>query len=313
MKNFWKSKKTPSLLGIDTSNGAVKITELTKKAGYFLVTSCTRAPYSNENDITVVLGRALDDIGGRGKSVAIALPDAFTLTQKTYLDATLKEDEISMRVYDEASKYFNVTADALCLDFQILDGASEGGQEIKEQQKKCVFWVAVKKSLLEMNMRPLIQSGLAVDVVEITSLSLQRAYSAILSKDVLRHQVIAIAHFYDYALLLIVLRDATCIYTAMEFYGNNGGGLGEEACTDALKKALRLFYASFPGELLPLVYLSCDDVLLGDISKNMSESMMKIDVSSVFINMAEICAAQKYSSYEFLPSLGLAMRGHDPY
>jgi Tfp pilus assembly PilM family ATPase len=304
MKILWKHKKTPSLLGVDTSHGSVKITELTKKGGSFFVTSCIKISYSKESEITAALRQGLNDIDGHGKNTAIALPDTSALIQKTLLDARLNEDEISIYVHDEASKYFNIPIDQLCLDFQIVSPLYR--DEIKPKQKKCVYWVAVKKSLLDIHTQPIMQAGLSVKIIEIVSLSLQRVYSAILPKDVLRHQTILIAHFYETELLLIALKNDECLYATTATFG-------DETHLETLKNTLNVFYASSQRELFPTIYLSCDPIFFDEITKNMREPITRIDISPLFINIAETCIAKKYSLFEFLPSLGLAMRGYDPY
>ncbi|MDF3054909.1 MAG: type pilus assembly protein PilM [Gammaproteobacteria bacterium] len=311
MKNIWKKKRSPALLGITISNGSVKAIELTKKSGKFLVTSCAKSFYESENDFHHALQHVLDEIDGHGKQVAIALPDSLVMLQKISLDMALSEAEIFMCVQDEASKYFNVPAGELFLDVAILENShkdvsslllnASSGTLAKDYQKQEVVWAAAKKEEVAARMQPFITLGLKISIVDVVSLTLQRVYSL---EPTALNKTVGIAHFDGQALLFIILKNLESIYITVQPYI-----YPFDACK-TLKQALTLFYASSQRDVPSVVFVSSDGFCLDDIQKDIQIQIANVELSS-FKNLQEICTVKKYSPSEFLLNLGLAMRTND--
>lgn len=182
--NFFRPA-APSLLGVDISSSSIKLVELValpKNAGYklerYAIEPLPKGALQDDHiDNIELVGSALQSgwkrLGSRIKNVALALPAAAVITKKIRLPAGLSEDDMEYQVEAEAGQYIPFALDEVNLDFQVLDAATQGEEEVE------VLIAASRKVNIEDFLGVAQAAGLKAVVVDVETYARERAFELV--------------------------------------------------------------------------------------------------------------------------------------
>ncbi|MPS97094.1 MAG: pilus assembly protein PilM [Pseudomonas sp.] len=170
-------KDAGSLLGVEITSDSVRMLQLQRRRGRCQVLGWAVEPIdlpsvgeqlADSERIVSALRRAHRRTGIRQRQVAMALPANQVICKVCQLPAGQSETELEAQLLLDADQLFPFPLEDLALDFQIL-GASPVQPGTLD-----VMVVACRQSALDPFEALFLDAGLALEVVEVDSLALQR-------------------------------------------------------------------------------------------------------------------------------------------
>jgi len=213
------------LIGLDISSSAVKVLELSRRGGRFVVEAYAVEPLPpnvvSDKQITdpravgEVIARAVGRAGTRTKHAAVAVSGSSVITKIISLPSSLKEDDMEEQIRAEADQYIPYPIDEVSLDFQVV------GPSTREKDTVDVLLAACRREQVDQRVAALEVAGLTATVVDIEAYALENACQF------LTHQMpsggvgktIAIVDMGASTTSLLVLHDLQTVYTRDQAFG----------------------------------------------------------------------------------------------
>ena len=178
-------------IGIDISQHAIKIVELSRSQGRFKLQGYAMEPLpaglmddqtgAEAKSVVPVLVRALEQAAVRARDVIIAVPDGQVICKTLEVEAGLSEVELELHVRLEAEQHIPCALDDMALDFEVLEHLSSQPGRVN------VLMGACRQEALEWHRSVLTGAGLIPRVVAVQSHALGRGVGAMtagLARDV---------------------------------------------------------------------------------------------------------------------------------
>ncbi len=223
------------MLGLDIGSTSVKLLELSRSGGEYLVESYGVEPLpenavveKNISDIEGVgeaIGRLIERCKSKLKLAALAVAGSAVITKTIEMSAELTDDELEEDIQDQADQYIPYPLEEVALDFEV-----QGPSPRSEEQVE-VLLAACRSENVEMREAALEIGGLKAKVVDIEAHCMQRAFELMRDQfseegDDEDEQVIAIVDIGATMTTLSVLTGSGPPYTREQLFG--GKQLTEE-------------------------------------------------------------------------------------
>ncbi len=170
----------PRLLGIDLSDSAVKVVEVSKVGKRFQVEGYGTEPLPtgamenhNPSDMDVIataIKKAMRSGGMRLKQAVVAVPTSSVITRTLSMPKSYTEDDIEANIQLEAAQYIPFPLDDIHLDFQMLPNASTN------PDMQSVMLVASRKENVDLREEALKEAGLKAMIVDVEAYGIENAY-----------------------------------------------------------------------------------------------------------------------------------------
>src|SRR5438046_4529786 len=221
-------RKSPPLIGIDTSSSALKLVELAEsgKGAYrlerYAIEPLPRDVVSDGNianldQVSDALRRAHKRLGTRNRNIAMALPTAMVITKKIIVPAGQTEEELELQVETEANQYIPFALDEVNLDFQILGPALNNRDEVE------VLIAASRKEKVEDRVAIADAAGLRPRVMDVESYATEEAFRMIAPSlpANARDQNVALIDIGAHVMHFYVLRNNQILFSRDQAFGGN--------------------------------------------------------------------------------------------
>lgn len=169
----------PRVLGIDISNAAIKLIELSKSGqsyrvdGYGVVPMVEGAVVDkhikNSSEVSEMLARLVKYARTSNTHVAVALPDSFVFTKIIQMEAGLEDEDIESQIMIDADKYIPYPLHEVSLDFSII------GPNATDDKLVDVLLIASRAEYIHTLTEVMEDAGLTLNVVDVQSYALERA------------------------------------------------------------------------------------------------------------------------------------------
>jgi type IV pilus assembly protein PilM len=174
---------TQSICGIDLSSSAIKVLQINKKGDRFIVDNYA-IKYLNSGiikDKKIIDRQAVVEAIKAvmleskiiGKKVCIAIPSAIAISKTIEVDSIISDKDVGNEILLEADKHIPYPIAEVNIDYEILK------DKITAAGKKEVILVACKTEDIDQRVAIFTDAGLEVEVVDIESFALQRAFSLV--------------------------------------------------------------------------------------------------------------------------------------
>lgn len=180
--NFFKAKTTP-LIGVDISSSSIKVLELSRVHGRYIVEnygiellpmqSVVEKNIKEVNKVGEALRRLLKRIGCSRQFSAVAVAGSSVLTRIIQLHADLSEDEMADQIEVEADRYIPYPLEEVYYDFEV-QGPSQKHPELVD-----VLLAASRIETLDTRVATIADAGLKATVVDVEGLAMERAFGLI--------------------------------------------------------------------------------------------------------------------------------------
>ena len=175
--------KSSSAIGLDVGPSTVKLVELSRsRQGVVTLCRLGRAPLKTGavvdgqiemlDEVSSVVRALVDRCGVKTRRVVMALPTKNVILRRARFRADIAEDELALRVENEASGFVPFPVEELSLDFSVLGPAAGNASEIE------VLIAAARRDRVEDRLALAESAGLDPLVVEVESNGCQLALQA---------------------------------------------------------------------------------------------------------------------------------------
>lgn len=217
--------KNQSHLGVDISDCAIKVIELTSKNGSLIVTGCAIEPLP-EN---VVVANDIKDSETAGKALLsavqkanlstdqaiIALPSPLVMTETIQVNKNLSDAEIEIEVLNDAARIVPYSLDDINMDFSVI------GPTANNENTLDVLYIAARTEFIRQRISTLEIANLIPTAIDVEAYAMAR--SARQERDKFPEkgldQVIAIVDIGATSTTLTVLKNFNVIFCREEIFG----------------------------------------------------------------------------------------------
>ena len=225
-------KKSAPIIGIDVSEAAVKLLELSHRGSTYQVESYaveSLAPNSvaekTINDIDAVgeaIARVVEKSGTKTKDAAICVAGSSVITKVIKMPAGLSADDMESQIQIEADQHIPFPLDQVALDFEVQNESEEEGKEAE------VLLAAARSEIVDNCVASLELGGLNAKVVDIEAFTIENTIKWISQNfpSGVSTDAIAVADIGSRSTTFSVLEDLKVIYSRDEAFG--GAQLNEE-------------------------------------------------------------------------------------
>lgn len=182
MFGFLKPKKTP-LVGVDISSSSIKILELSRTQGRYVVENygieflpTQSVVERNIKDVTIVgaaISKLIKRMGSKRSFAAVAVAGSSVLTRTIQLSADLNEAEMADQIEIEADRYIPYPLEEVYYDFEVLDPMPKHPEFVN------VLLAATRVETLDLRVAAIVAAGLKATVVDVEGLAMERAFELI--------------------------------------------------------------------------------------------------------------------------------------
>ncbi|VVC76661.1 hypothetical protein AQUSIP_19850 [Aquicella siphonis] len=246
MRYFFTS---PPLIGIDIQSSAIRIAQLKKIAGGYLVEQAGAAdlPEGVMTDdrvrdwscITEVLSKLVHTYGLRGLAAAVSLPVSLVRMQYVALPCGMPQAAIESEIHAQVQKDFPGMRDALCVDFKIGPESSAGDPD--------VFFVAARREYVTQYMNAVNAAGLNLKIVDIDIHALERVLDMAAYGPGLNREAHAIVYVIREAVSLLIFWNDEILFHQHWARAEADENLAQ------LSSRIHLFHAAFPGKSISVL------------------------------------------------------------
>ncbi len=170
----------PRLLGIDLSDSAVKVVEVSKSGKRFQIEAYGAEPLPqgamenhNPSDMDVIstaLKKLTRAAGIKIREAVVAVPTSSVITRTIAMPKAYSEDDIEANIQLEASQYIPFPIEDIHLDFQILTTANSN------PDLQNVLLVASRKENVDLREEALKEAGIKANIVDVEAYGIENAY-----------------------------------------------------------------------------------------------------------------------------------------
>lgn len=229
------------MVGVDISSTSVKLLELTQVGGRFRVDCYSVAPLFpdsfEQSDIKDVesVGEAIKLVvnrsGARTNHAAVAVPGSSVITKIIQVDSRLEEYDMEAQVDLEASRFVPYPMEEVSIDFEVISPNQNNPDKVD------VLVAASRTEQVDSRVEALRLGGLTVDVVDVESYAMERAFPLITDQlpNEGKDKTIAIIDIGSIVTSITILHDLMTIYTHEEVFGG-------KQLTEAIQRRYGLTY-----------------------------------------------------------------------
>ena len=203
-------------IGIDISQHAIKIVELSRSQGRFKLQGYAMEPLpaglmddqtgAEAKSVVPVLVRALEQAAVMARDAIIAVPDGQVICKTLEVEAGLSEVELELHVRLEAEQHIPCALDDMALDFEVLEHLSSQPGRVN------VLMGACRQEALEWHRSVLTGAGLIPRVVAVQSHALGRGVGA-MTAGLARDVAVAVVDGAARAGVLSIVQQGRVIYS----------------------------------------------------------------------------------------------------
>ena len=218
--------KHSSILGIDISSTSVKILEIVSDGDHHCVVAYSRSllpegamdgnVIQDGEALTCCIKKAMADLSTPCHQVALAVPEASTISKVIQINNSLRPQEMEEAVAIAAEQFMPFPTDAINIDFNIV------GPSSKNPMMLDVLMVASKAMHVTQRVDAISRAGLLARIVDVESFALERA-AALLVADLVpdgKNNTIAIMDIGAISTHLYVLHGMQIIFSREEAFGS---------------------------------------------------------------------------------------------
>jgi len=219
------TKKSAPILGIDVSETAVKLLELSHRGSVYQVESYAVEPLAPNsvaektiNDIDAVgeaIARVVEKSGTKTKNAAICVAGSSVITKVINMPAGLSDDDMESQIQIEADQHIPFPLDQVALDFEVQNAPAEGAESVE------VLLAAARSEIVDNCIASLQLGGLNPKVVDIEAFTIENTIKWISQNfpSGVSTDAIAVADIGSRSMTLSVLEDLKVVYSRDEPFG----------------------------------------------------------------------------------------------
>ncbi len=324
MFGFLKPKTTP-LVGVDISSSSVKILELSRVNGRYVVEnygieflplqSVVERNLKDVNKVGETIRKLVKRIGCKRPFAAVAVAGSSVLTRIIQLSTDLTEAEMADQIEAEADRYIPYPLEEVYYDFEVL------GAIPKHPEFVNVLLAVTRIETLDMRVAAIAHAGLQATVVDVDGLAMERAFRLIAehlpTKEVGSN--VAVFDLGSANSTLYVFKDRHSIYSRDQAFGSKHltdeiqrryglsaeeagaaqkyGGLPEDYTTEVLTlfketvvqqigRALQVFFSSSEEAEINYIVLAGGVAMLPGLDSLIQEKLnIKTLIANPFLDM----------------------------
>ena len=203
-------------IGVDISQQAIKIVELSRSQGRFKLQGYAMEPLpaglmddltgAEAKSVVPVLVRVLEQAAVMARDAIIAVPDGQVICKTLEVEAGLSEVELELHVRLEAEQHIPCALDDMALDFEVLEHLSSQPGRVN------VLMGACRQEALEWHRSVLTGAGLIPRVVAVQSHALGRGVGA-MTAGLARDVAVAVVDGAACAGVLSIVQQGRVIYS----------------------------------------------------------------------------------------------------
>ena len=220
-------KKTLPVLGIDVSEAAVKLLELSHRGPNYQVESYAveqLAPNSvaekTINDVDAVgetIARVVQKSGTKTKDAAVCVAGSSVITKVINMPAGLSDDDMESQIQIEAEQHIPFPLDQVAIDFEVQNQPEEGEEDVS------VLLAAARSEIVDNCIAALELGGLNAKIVEIEACTIENTIEWISQSfpPGVSTDEIAVVDIGSRSMTLSVLEDLKVVYSRDESFGGH--------------------------------------------------------------------------------------------
>jgi len=222
---FSFTRKSAPILGIDVSEAAVKLLELSHRGTTYQVESyaveslaanaVTEKTINDIDSVGEAIARVVEKAGTKTKDAAICVAGSSVITKVIKMPAGLSADDMESQIQIEADQHIPFPLDQVAIDFEVQNESEEGGEEAE------VLLAAARSEIVDNCVASLELGGLNAKVVDIEAFTIEntikwiaQTFPAGVSTD-----AIAVADIGSRSMTFSVLEDLKVVYSRDEAFG----------------------------------------------------------------------------------------------
>jgi len=219
-------KKSAPILGIDISETAVKLLELSQRGSNYQVENYAVMPLAANsvtektiNDIEVVgetIERVVEKSGTKTKNAAVCIAGSSVITKVINMPAGLSDDDMESQIQIEADQHIPFPLDQVAIDFEVQNGSSQG-----ETEDVKVLLAAARSEIVDNCIAALELGGLKAKIVDIEAFTIENTIE-LMSKNFpsgISTDAIAVADIGSRSTTFSVLEDLKVVYSREDAFG----------------------------------------------------------------------------------------------
>ena len=219
------SRKSAPILGIDISETAVKLLELSQRGSNYQVESYAVEPIAPNsvtektiNDIDQVgetIASVVEKSGTKTKNAAVCVAGSSVITKGINMPSGLSDDDMEVQIQIEADQHIPFPLDQVSIDFEVAEEPEEGSENVK------VLLAAARSEIVDNCVASLDLGGLKAKVVDIEAFTIENSIEWISKKfpSGVSKDVIAVADIGSRSTTFSVLEDLKVVYSRDEAFG----------------------------------------------------------------------------------------------
>ena len=222
---FSFSRKSAPILGIDISETAVKLLELSQRGSNYQVESYAVEPIAPNavtektiNDIDQVgetIASVVEKSGTKTKNAAVCVAGSSVITKVINMPSGLSDDDMEVQIQIEADQHIPFPLDQVSIDFEVVEEPEEDSENVK------VLLAAARSEIVDNCVASLDLGGLKAKVVDIEAFTIENSIEWISKKfpSGVSKDVIAVADIGSRSTTFSVLEDLKVVYSREEAFG----------------------------------------------------------------------------------------------
>ena len=219
------SRKSAPILGIDISETAVKLLELSQRGSNYQVESYAVEPIAPNsvtektiNDIDQVgetIASVVEKSGTKTKNAAVCVAGSSVITKVINMPSGLSDDDMEVQIQIEADQHIPFPLDQVSIDFEVVEEPEEDSENVK------VLLAAARSEIVDNCVASLDLGGLKAKVVDIEAFTIENSIEWISKKfpSGVSKDVIAVADIGSRSTTFSVLEDLKVVYSREEAFG----------------------------------------------------------------------------------------------
>ena len=220
-------KKSAPVLGIDVSEAAVKLLELSHRGSNYQVESYAveqLAPNSvaekTINDVDAVgetIARVVQKSGTKTKDAAVCVAGSSVITKVINMPAGLSDDDMESQIQIEAEQHIPFPLDQVAIDFEVQNQPGEGEEDVS------VLLAAARSEIVDNCIAALELGGLNAKIVDIEAFTIENTIEWISQSfpPGVSTDEIAVVDIGSRSMTLSVLEDLKVVYSRDESFGGH--------------------------------------------------------------------------------------------
>ena len=218
------SRKSAPILGIDISETAVKLLELSQRGSNYQVESYAVEPIAPNsvtektiNDIDQVgetIASVVEKSGTKTKNAAVCVAGSSVITKVINMPSGLSDDDMEVQIQIEADQHIPFPLDQVSIDFEVVEEPEEDSENVK------VLLAAARSEIVDNCVASLDLGGLKAKVVDIEAFTIENSIEWISKKfpSGVSKDVIAVADIGSRSTTFSVLEDLKVVYSRDEAF-----------------------------------------------------------------------------------------------